>query len=271
MKSCINGATTMPYSLEQDLQSAAEAGFEAVEIWAPKLEKYLETKTVQDLKNQLKDYNLKAASLCPYGLGAFGEDKEENTNRIREAAQIAAAIGCNVLLVCPDSPPAGMSERKAFGQAARVARNLAQASAEYEVNIALEPLGMHPFVPGPEEALRIVQQAGVDNLGIMMDTFHYYKSGISAEAIGCIPIEKLLIVHVNDCEDLPKEVLNDGHRLYPGLGVIPLGDMLGAIKANGYQGFLSVEIFRQEYWKESPDVISFNSKKYLEKVLSELP
>jgi len=33
MKSCINGATTMPYSLEEDIRSAGEAGFERVEIW----------------------------------------------------------------------------------------------------------------------------------------------------------------------------------------------------------------------------------------------
>ena len=30
MYSCINGATTMPYTLEQDLEAAAKAGFEAV-------------------------------------------------------------------------------------------------------------------------------------------------------------------------------------------------------------------------------------------------
>ena len=42
MRTCINGATTMPYPLEEDIRSAARAGFEGVELWVPKVEKYLE-------------------------------------------------------------------------------------------------------------------------------------------------------------------------------------------------------------------------------------
>ena len=104
----------------------------------------------------------------------------------------------------------------------------------------------------------------------MMDTFHYFKSRVSIEEIAAIPIEKLLIVHVNDCEDLPREELRDSNRLYPSLGIIPLKGMLGAIKRNGYQGYLSVEIFREEYWKDDPLTISLNSKHYLDSVLKGL-
>jgi len=270
MKSCINGATTMNYPLEEDFRSAAKAGFEGVEIWASKMEKYLQRHSVEDLKEELERYGLKAASLCPCWLVAFGEKREENLRRVSEAAQIAARIGCPTLLVCPDSPPADMPEDEAFRKAGEAARELGNICAEFGIRIAVEPLGMHPFVPGPEQALRIVDEAGTENVGIMMDTFHYYKSGVPLEAIASIPIDKLLIVHVNDCEDLPKEQLKDSHRLYPGLGVIPLEDMLGVIKANGYKGYFSVEIFREEYWRDDPDTISINSKRHLDSVLASL-
>ena len=65
MYSCINGATTMPYSLEEDLTVAAQAGFKAVEIWSRKLDLYLDTHEVEELKSQLDLHNLKVASLCP--------------------------------------------------------------------------------------------------------------------------------------------------------------------------------------------------------------
>ena len=50
MKSCINGATTMPYSLEQDIAAAAQAGFEGLEIWWDKLVTYLDSHSTDDLK-----------------------------------------------------------------------------------------------------------------------------------------------------------------------------------------------------------------------------
>ena len=58
MYSCINGATTMPYTLEQDLEAAAKAGFEAVEIWSRKLDTYLETHSVEALKERLDQHQL---------------------------------------------------------------------------------------------------------------------------------------------------------------------------------------------------------------------
>jgi len=268
MKSCINGATTMPYSLEEDISSAGKAGFEGVEIWSAKLEKYLKSHTPEDLKEELQRSGVKAACLCAYGLNAFSKDKE--LERIRKAAEVAEAIDCPLILVCPDSPPEGTSEGEAFKQAGQAARALGEICGEYGVKVAIEPLGLHPFVPGPREGLRIVEESGRDNVGIMMDTFHYFKSGVSIEEIAAIPMEKLLIVHINDCEDLPREELRDSNRLYPGLGIIPLKEMLGAIKKNGYQGYLSVEVFREEYWRDDPLTISLNSKRYLDSVLKGL-
>jgi len=104
----------------------------------------------------------------------------------------------------------------------------------------------------------------------MMDTFHYYKSGISLEEIEAIPAEKLLLVHINDCEDLPREKLTDKNRLYLGLGVIPLKDILKILKKKGYSGFLSVEIFRDEYWAKPIDFITRESFESLQSLLKSI-
>lgn len=270
MRPCINGATTMPYSLEEDIRSAGKAGFEAVEIWAAKMEKYLERHTPEDLKKELQKAGIKAACLCAYGLDAFSKDREKSWERIKKATEVAKAIDCPVMLVCPDSPPQGMAKDEAFKQAGKAARELGEMCGSYGAVVAIEPLGLHPFVPGPKEALRIVEESGSNNIGIMMDTFHYYKSGVPITEIAQIPVEKLFIVHVNDCENLSREQLRDSHRLYPGLGVIPLKQMLSTIKKNGYTGYLSVEIFREEYWKQDAVTISINSKRHLDSVLKQL-
>jgi 2-keto-myo-inositol isomerase len=269
MQSCINGATTMPYTLEQDLEAASKAGFEAVEIWSRKLDTYLENRSVDALKELLDRHHLKVASLCPYGLIGFSDNRGAIIS-VRKAAEVAEAIGCPTLLVCADAPPAGSDMNDAYDAIAHVACTYGDWAEDHGVRIAIEPLGRHPLVPGPEQAMEIIKRAEHDALGLMMDTFHYYKSGVSMEAIAAIPTELLLIVHINDCENRPLEELSDRHRLYMGEGIIPLRDMLTLLKKKGYDGALSVEIFREEYWQRDPETISKESKAALDRALASL-
>jgi len=268
-KTCINGATTLPYSLEDDIRSAGRAGFEQVEIWSAKLDAYLQNHTVEDLKKLLREAGVTVASICPYSLVTFGDVKPA-LDAVTRAAHIASKIGCPVLLVCPDAPPPDMPREEAFKKAGREARRYAEAAAKYGVKIAIEPLGMHPFVPGPKEALRIIREANHPALGLMIDTFHYYKSGVPLEDIRSIPTNRILIVHVNGCEDKPPAELNDGHRLYPGEGVIPITDTFRILKQKGYKGALSVEVFRQEYWKRPVDTISREAKHALDATMAKV-
>ena len=121
---------------------------------------------------------------------------------------------------------------------------------------------------GPGEALEIARLSGRDNVGIMMDTFHYYRSEVPVSDIEAIPLEKLLIVHVNDSEARPIEALNDSHRLYPGKGCLPLKGYFAALSRIGYAGHLSIEIFREEYRKQPIDMIAHEAKQGLEGVLA---
>ncbi len=57
------------------------------------------------------------------------------------------------------------------------------------------------------------------------------------------------VFHINDAEDLPREQLEDRHRLLPGLGILPLREIAAAFKRIGYDKVASVEIFRPEYGK----------------------
>ena len=267
MYSCINGATTMPYTLEQDLQAAGKAGFDAVEIWSRKLDTYLQDHDTTELKARLDAHGLRAASLCPYGLVGFSDNSNE-LDSIERASEVAAAIDCPVLLVCADAPPDDMEWDEAFDTMAATARTYAERAATHGVKIAIEPLGQHPFIPGPREALEVIARAGHDSLGLMVDFFHYYKSGVPLEDIRAIPTELLLIVHVDDCEDLPPADLTDQHRVYMGEGVLPLKDMMGVLREKGYAGALSVEIFREEYWEKDPMEISAAAKAAYDRMMA---
>jgi hypothetical protein len=45
--------------------------------------------------------------------------------------------------------------------------------------------------------------------------------------------KRLFIFHINDAEALPLERLTDAHRLLPGLGILPLKEIIAAFKKSG--------------------------------------
>jgi len=270
MKICLNEATTMPYSLKEDIISLGKFGkFDGIEIWTDKLKNFLTNSPKEYLKEIIDENKLEVAAICPLFLRAFG-DMSQTINDVKWASEIAHALSCKVLLLCPDVPPSNLSYSEAVKITGKSLKECEKVINDYGIKIAIEPLGKHPFVPGPKQAMDIIDESKSENIGLIIDTFHYYKSDIPMKDIEEIPIEKLLIVHINDCEDRPKEELNDGHRLYPGLGVIPLNKILKILKEKDYSGFLSIEIFREEYWKNPLYKILEDSYKSLKNIIDKL-
>ncbi|MBN2293582.1 MAG: sugar phosphate isomerase/epimerase, partial [Pirellulales bacterium] len=61
------------------------------------------------------------------------------------------------------------------------------------------------------------------------------------------------VYHLNDYPaDPPRETINDSHRVYPGDGIAPIPKILSDMKAAGFSGALSLEIFNRECWKQDP-------------------
>jgi sugar phosphate isomerase/epimerase len=50
----------------------------------------------------------------------------------------------------------------------------------------------------------------------------------------------------------PREEQNDADRVYPGVGVAPLKQIMTDLKAAGGTTVLSLELFNREYWEEDP-------------------
>ncbi len=86
----------------------------------------------------------------------------------------------------------------------------------------------------------------------MIDTFHFFAGNSSFEAIASLDPKRLFIFHINDAENLPKELLTDAHRLYPGEGILPIKQIKESFDAIGYNKMVSIEIFRPEYWNQDP-------------------
>jgi len=118
-----------------------------------------------------------------------------------------------------------------------------------------------------EKAWEIIVQVDRPDVGLVIDTFHFHVGGSQLGSLRRIDSEKLLVFHVNDCEDRPVAQLQDSHRLLPGLGILPLKRMADELKAIGYDRLASIELFRPEYWEREPFEFAAAAKAATEKAL----
>jgi 2-keto-myo-inositol isomerase len=272
MKLSLNGATTMKADLATDVQAAAAAGFDYVEIWAAKLREFLKSHSISDLKKLFDEGGVKPLSIGCIEHITFSDSAAyaQIRTECEELAAIAEAIACPYIVVVPGTlPPGGLSSYEVIEETVRVLRELASIAERHRVALAFEFLGQKDCsVQTLELANEIVQKVNRPNIGLVVDSFHFYVGGSTIRMIDALDPKRLFIFHINDAEDLPLDQLADAHRLLPGLGTLKLKEMIEALKRIGYDGVASVEVFRPEYWERDPSELAREAKAAVEKVLS---
>jgi 2-keto-myo-inositol isomerase len=97
----INGATTMKATLPEDIAAASAAGFKALEIWAAKMDAYLESHPVEELRALFDEAGLQPVSINSIEFITFRppEEYEAIKARCRELCALAQALGCDKIVV----------------------------------------------------------------------------------------------------------------------------------------------------------------------------
>jgi 2-keto-myo-inositol isomerase len=138
------------------------------------------------------------------------------------------------------------------------------------VSLAFEFLGQTDCsVPTLDLAAEIVREVNRKDLGLVIDSFHFYAGNSTFEMIETLDPDLIQIFHINDAEDRSREQLEDRHRLLPGLGILPLKEMLSSFRKIGYDKVASVEIFRPEYWEQDPFTLAREAHAATKRVLAE--
>ena len=272
MKLSLNGATTMKADLATDVHVASEAGFDCLEIWAAKLRAYLRSHTADDLKKLFAEHRIEPFSINSIEQITFRDDagKESLADECEELCRVASEIGCPYLVVVPGRLRDGSARAEVVEESVRTLDRLGGLAERYGVGLAFEFLGQPDCsVQTLELADEIVRRTARANVGLVIDSFHFYAGGSTIESIDALDAARLFIFHINDAEDLPREQLEDRHRLLPGLGVLPLKDIMTALRRIGYDGVASVEIFRPEYWERPPLELARDARKAVVRVLGQ--
>jgi 2-keto-myo-inositol isomerase len=272
MKLAFNGATTMRSSLVDDIRVASAAGFDYLEIWAAKLRKYFNYGgTTAQLKRLFED-----SGLPPYSINSIESitfRDEAGRTRLEaecdELCRVAAEIGCPYIVVVPSPLPPGRSREQVIDESINVLETLGRTADDHGVALAFEFLGQQDCsVTTLELADEIVRRLARPNVGLVLDSFHFYAGASSLDSLHALDPERLFIFHINDAEDLPRAELEDRHRLLPGLGILPLREIVGGLRRIGYDRVASVEIFRPEYWERDPEQLARDAKSAVEAIVN---
>jgi 2-keto-myo-inositol isomerase len=271
MRIALNGATTMRANLETDFKAAQSANFDYVEIWAAKLRTFLRHRTTSELNDLIAQTGVPPLSINSIEHVTFRDAHAYDSIKAEcaELSHIAEKINCPFIVVVPGKLPAtGASRAEVITESVRVLTELCDIAAGHGVSLAFEFLGQTDCsVQTLDLAHEIVRATDRENLGLVIDSFHFYAGGSTIDMIEAVDPKLIYVFHINDAENLPREQLLDKHRLLPGLGILPLREMIAAFRKIGYDRVTSVEIFRPEYWERDAFELAHEAKTATERIL----
>ena len=270
MKLGYNEATAMKKStVEKDLEYCEKYGYDYIELRLDMLKDYLERNTIDDLKMFFETSHLK-----PFAFNSIEDINFCNEEQWKEVVdlftfgcEIAQQIGNPYMIVVPTmgDDMCCKTEVEVFEDSVKVLNELADIAKSYGVKLAFEPIGDRRWCCNSlREAYEIVKAVDREDVGLAIDCINFYLHDKCAdmEYIRQVPLEKIFVFHINDCEDLPFGVLDHCHRLFPGDGCIPIKGIADILKEKGYDEIASLELFRPEYWEMDPeDVIRIGAEK----------
>lgn len=268
----INGATTMKTDLSGDIAAAHAAGFRGLELWAAKVDEYLRSHSLDDLRALLRSNKITPVSINSIEFITFRtpEDYDKIQARCLQLCEWSKAIGCERIVVVPSpTPKQGATRSEIKSESVRVLRDLAALAEHYGVQLAFEFLGFAwCSVRTLAQAREIVSAVNRHNVGLVIDTCHFYAGGSRLASIRHVKPEQIAIFHINDVEKRPRRTIEDAHRLLPGEGVIPLKAILSELKATGFDGLCSIELFRPAYWERPASELALDARRATLKLLT---
>ncbi len=132
-------------------------------------------------------------------------------------------------------------------------RQVAEILKDNNIRLGLEFVGPRtlrarfrfPFACTQHGMLELAEATGKDNVGLLMDSWHWYTSHGTTEELLQLTNKQIVLVHVNDApRDIDIDKQQDNNRRLPvTTGVIDLKGFVNALVKIGYDGPVECEPF----------------------------
>jgi 2-keto-myo-inositol isomerase len=249
MQPAISQLCTLNSTFEDDLKGYADASGAAVEFWLTKLEDYLQTHSVQDVRDFCSDRDLKMAAAAYHGglLLTQGDTRRANWAQFEKRLELCEAMAIPTVILTPDF--LGPFSTTDIERAQVTLKQAGQAAAKRGVRVALEFQAHGTFLNNLQTAAGFVASIQEPSVGICLDLFHFHVGPSKTEDLGLLGIHNLFHVQLSDLADCPREIATDSDRIIPGDGDIPIASLVQRLKDIQYTGFVSLELANATFWK----------------------
>jgi sugar phosphate isomerase/epimerase len=227
--------------LDEGITALAELGYDAIELSLREPQEL----DVEGLQIRLSQLGLAVSSIgtgrmfYEQGLSFTSpveEVRRQAAERLLEHLELAARLGAAVTVggargTLPRNDPAEAARLRQIS--AELVHKIGERADQLGVTLLVEPINRYEtnFINKTEDGLRFLDEAGLPNARLLLDTFHMNIEEVSlAEAISMAG-DRLGYVH-----------LADSNRQAPHSGHTDLAGVLHALAEIGYQGYLGMEV-----------------------------
>ncbi|MGP4039775.1 sugar phosphate isomerase/epimerase family protein [Gracilibacillus sp. D59] len=252
-KFALNTSTLFPFELDviEQIRVAAEAGYDGIELWVKDIESYLkEGGSLKTIKEFLSDRNISVVNAITF----FKWSDADESTRVKglvEAEQemlLLKEIGCKAVA----APPSGNMDDLELEIIAEHFTALTTIAKRMDMEVYLEFWGKANKLATLSEAMYVAMESGLSDVKFLLDPFHMYTGGSYFTSLSYLNQRNIGIFHVNDYPENPtKEQITDSERLFPGDGVAPTEEIANYLEEMNYQGYLSLELFIENYSNRS--------------------
>jgi sugar phosphate isomerase/epimerase len=241
--------------LDDTIRLAATTGFAGVDFSIQEAAQIVEAEGLGYLSALFADAGIRPGQ---WGLPVAWRDDarwEHDLQALPRLAALGQALGCTRTATwCPPASDELPFDENLRWHADRF-RPIAAVLKEHGCRLGIEFIGpetlragkRYPFIHTLEGMLELADLIGTGNVGLLLDAWHLYTSGGSAEDLDQLSSGDIVTVHVNDAPSgVPLDEQVDNVRCLPlETGVIDLAAFMRKLAALGYDGPVTTEPFNQ--------------------------
>lgn len=252
----------------KELETAAKAGYQSVEIWSETLNEYLVTGgSLKEVRTRLNDLGLQVENCISFNQWAVDDEtiRKAAMENMKKEMDMMAGIGCKRIAATGKGLPPDPT--MSLDTIAERYNQVLELGASMHVLPILELWGFQKKLSKLDEVVYIAMQTGNKSANILLDIFHLYRGKTSLDTMSFISPDVVDILHMNDYPStLSADVITDADRIYPGDGVAPIKRILKMLKRHDKPLILSAELFNAGYYKQDALVVAKTALEKMKRV-----
>lgn len=239
----------------EKLVAIAAAGFDGIEIFENDFLAF--DGSPREVAKMAADVGLEITLYQPFRdfEGLPEPQRQRAFDRAERKFDVMAELGTDLMLVCSSVSPVSLG---GIDRAADDFRELGERAAKRNIRVGYEALAWGRHVSDHRDAWEIVRRADHPNIGLIVDSFHTLARKIDPNTIRSIPKDKIFFVQLADAPAIDMDLLywSRHYRNMPGEGDLQVAEFMRAVTATGYDGYISLEIFNDQFRGGSPLAIA---------------